>query len=296
MNTYRVGHPLAQRVLDRAKATDTPVMGHTFQLTGSGKNIAILVPFIGRERWLRCTRLSIAALQVEDHLLFSVFDDGGEMLDNAQCRRMFDLPATAVDRPQLPVGVAAKIDDITAHARQAALDEMGARNAHWFDIEIDKLEHWAEDRRATLKSELDERSHRRRAPACRNRLCSGMHLVSASALARLKPKAYAHFERNKQLYIGLAQEAGTLAAKYPPFDKTEIKVSFIAKMIFEIDLGNLGYKRRYDGNGDSRHVRGRPQDLRGTLMARITRRTLFGDSALSVSNEASSNKVQLDPQ
>ena len=26
----------------------------------------------------------------------------------------------------------------------------------WFDIEMDKLDHWAEDRRASLKAELDE--------------------------------------------------------------------------------------------------------------------------------------------
>jgi hypothetical protein len=33
---------------------------------------------------------------------------------------------------------------------------MGTRNGRWFDIEIEKLEHWAEDRRATLKAEMDE--------------------------------------------------------------------------------------------------------------------------------------------
>ena len=44
VNTYRVGHPLAQRVLDRAKAASTPVSELTFHLTGSGKNVAILVP------------------------------------------------------------------------------------------------------------------------------------------------------------------------------------------------------------------------------------------------------------
>jgi SNF2 family DNA or RNA helicase len=58
VNTYRVGHPLAQRILDRAKAAPTPVTQLAFQLTGSGKNIAILVPFVGRQGWLRCTRLS----------------------------------------------------------------------------------------------------------------------------------------------------------------------------------------------------------------------------------------------
>src|SRR5262249_6115799 len=68
VNRYRVGHPLAQRVLDRAKGASTPLSEVTFQLTGSGKNIAILVPFIGRQGWLCCTRMSVQSLEAEDHL------------------------------------------------------------------------------------------------------------------------------------------------------------------------------------------------------------------------------------
>jgi shikimate kinase len=33
---------------------------------------------------------------------------------------------------------------------------MATRNGRWFEIEMDKLDRWAEDRRATLKAELDE--------------------------------------------------------------------------------------------------------------------------------------------
>ena len=156
VNTYRVGHPLAQRVLDRAKAASTPVSRLTFQLTGSGKNIAILVPFIGREGWLRCTRLSVSALEAEDHLLFSAIDDGGAQLDDTQCRRLFDLLAENEGAVELPSSVTAKIDDITTRSRQATIEDMSTRNANWFDIEIEKLEHWAEDRRATLQAELDQ--------------------------------------------------------------------------------------------------------------------------------------------
>ena len=156
VNTYRVGHPLAQRVLDRAKAASTPVNRLAFQLTGSGKNIAILVPLIGRQGWLRCTRLSVRALEVEDHLLFSAIDDGGESLDDAQCQRIFDLLAENEGVAEMPSTMMAKIDEVTARSRVAALEEMGTRNGHWFDVEIEKLEHWAEDRRATLKGELDE--------------------------------------------------------------------------------------------------------------------------------------------
>ena len=54
-NTYRVGHPLAQRVLERGKALDPPPAEVAFDYTGSGKNIAILEPLRGPER-LACVR------------------------------------------------------------------------------------------------------------------------------------------------------------------------------------------------------------------------------------------------
>jgi superfamily II DNA or RNA helicase len=156
VNTYRVGHPLAQRVLGRAKACETPSSEITFQLTGSGKNIAILVPFIGRKGWLRCSRLAVDSLEAEDHILFSALDDGGERLDDSQCRRMFDLLAELGPGIVPPAAVHKSLDDLRGAAQAASLEEMSTRSARWFDIEIEKLEHWAEDRRATLKSELDE--------------------------------------------------------------------------------------------------------------------------------------------
>lgn len=155
-NTYRVGYPLAQRVLDRAKAAATPAAELTFQLTGSGKNIAILVPFIGRQGWLSCNRLSVRALEVEEHVLFAAVDDDGQVLDDSECRRMFDLLAEAGETAALPTAAAKRIKEIAALAQAATLEEMGTRNARWFETEIEKLEHWAEDRRATLKGELDE--------------------------------------------------------------------------------------------------------------------------------------------
>ena len=36
------------------------------------------------------------------------------------------------------------------------LEELTLRNGRWFDTEMDKLDHWAEDRRASLQVELDE--------------------------------------------------------------------------------------------------------------------------------------------
>lgn len=155
-NTYRPGHPLAQRVLQRAKDALTPNCELTFELSGSGMNIAALRPLAGRSGWLACANLTLAALEQENHLLLCGFADSGEELDSGQCRRLFDLPAAGGGACDLPDAVAARLEGITQRSREALLAEMGARQGRWFDVEIEKLDRWAEDRRSSLKAELQK--------------------------------------------------------------------------------------------------------------------------------------------
>ncbi|MGH2375620.1 MAG: SNF2-related protein [bacterium] len=155
-NTYRVGHPLAQRVLERGKVLTGPPAEVTFQYTGSGKNIAVLEPLVGQRGWLLCTRLTLNALETEELLLLSGLTDDGAALGDTQCRRLFDLPAVRGADCEIPTGIAATLDEAQARRRQARLEETAIRNGRWFDTEMDKLDRWAEDRRASLKAELAE--------------------------------------------------------------------------------------------------------------------------------------------
>jgi hypothetical protein len=50
-NTYRTGHPLAQRVLDMGKGLGPAPAAVTFRYTESGKRIAVLDPVVGRGGW-----------------------------------------------------------------------------------------------------------------------------------------------------------------------------------------------------------------------------------------------------
>jgi superfamily II DNA or RNA helicase len=158
-NTYRVGHPLAQRLLERGKALTPPPFEVVFDYTGSGKNIAILEPLLSRSGWLVCALLTMSALETEDMLVLTGLADDGMALDEAQCRRLFDLPASLGAPRKVPGPIASTMDEALAIHRQELLEEMSARNGRWFDTEMDKLDHWAEDRRASLKTvlaELDE--------------------------------------------------------------------------------------------------------------------------------------------
>lgn len=155
-NTYRVGHPLAQHVLELGKRLITPPAELVFDYTGSGKNIAILEPILGRDGWLACTRLTMSALETEDRLVFAGMTDDGILLDEAQCRRFFDLPACQGNLCTPPMPVLAALNESLARRRQELLEEIGARNSRWFDTEMEKLDRWAEDRRVSLKAELTE--------------------------------------------------------------------------------------------------------------------------------------------
>lgn len=155
-NTYRVGHPLAQRVLALGRDLSLLPTELTFQYRNSGRNIAGLQPLDGGEGWLACARFTVAAMETEDHLFFAGFDDDGVELDDSQCRRLFDLPATVSPPRPLPQEIEDALRATFDRRQTELLQELASRNARWFDLEMDKLDRWSEDRRASLKASLEE--------------------------------------------------------------------------------------------------------------------------------------------
>ncbi len=155
-NTYRVGHPLAQRVLDLAKSLSAPSAEVTFNYTNTRKNIAVLTSFVGRSGWLTCARLTVQSFDTEEILILSAVADDNTVLDDSQCRRLFDLPGAAGKELGVPPTTQAQLSEAVARQQARRLEIIAAKNGSWFDSEMEKLDHWADDRRTTLKAELDE--------------------------------------------------------------------------------------------------------------------------------------------
>lgn len=155
-NTYRVGHPLAQRILAQAKALALTPSEVTFNYTDGGKNIAILTPLVGAAGWLTCSRLSVQSLDTEEHLILAGVTDAGQPLDDGQCRRLFDIDGH-VGNPATPSNsVNSTLADSVNRRQNELLAALATKSGEWFDTEMDKLDRWAEDRRTALKAELDE--------------------------------------------------------------------------------------------------------------------------------------------
>ena len=96
------------------------------------------------------------ALETEETLILVGATDAGQPLDDVQWRRLFDLSGTEGSAVAEPAAIQAELADATARRQTELLAIMAARNGHWFDTEMDKLDRWADDRRAALKAELDD--------------------------------------------------------------------------------------------------------------------------------------------
>ena len=153
-NTYRVGHPLAQRVLGKCLHLDTPAAELHFNLSKSGKRLSALEPHIGQSGWLVCSKFTVDSFESEEHILFAGVQDDGSLLDPMACKRLFDLPAE-VGQPMLPVPVPA-LDEQLKTQREHALEEIGLRNNHWLDQEVAKLDRWSEDLKFGLEQEIKD--------------------------------------------------------------------------------------------------------------------------------------------
>jgi len=155
-NTFRVGHPLAQRILDEDRQLRPKPAEVTFDYSNSAKNIAILDSLVGRSGWLTCYQLTLASLDTEDSLILGGMADDGERLTLEQCRRLFDLSGECGAPIAVPAGTADRLATAANEDEQSLLASLEKRNSKWFQRELDKLEGWLSDREVSLRAELEK--------------------------------------------------------------------------------------------------------------------------------------------
>ncbi len=156
-NLYRVGHPLAQRIIEECRNLPTPEAELCFQYSESGRNISVIEPLCGRGGWLTVQRVTVTAFETEDHILLAGVTDEGQPLDEEQCRRLLTLPALeSSTKTDCEESAQAHLSKLLNSGRQAIFDSLSDKNASYFELELDKLDRWGEDQRASLKMALKE--------------------------------------------------------------------------------------------------------------------------------------------
>lgn len=147
---YRLGHPLAQHLLDEAATRKLPRRHLIFDHTGWEASAASLKPFIGARGTMSARLLSVSGIDAQDHVVLAAITDDGHSLDPAAAMRLFELPVAADKGTGDPADLTEALNAQFATIL-AALD---AQRADWLQSEMDKLDDWAEDKRTGLKADL----------------------------------------------------------------------------------------------------------------------------------------------
>ena len=147
---YRLGHPLAQHLLDEAAQRKLPRRHLVFDYAGWEASAAALKPFIGTSGTLSARLLAVTGIDAQDHIVLAAITDDGRSLDPAAAMRLFELPVS-IGRPSSdPADLSNALDSQFS----VILANLDAQRADWLQAEMDKLDDWAEDKRTGLKADL----------------------------------------------------------------------------------------------------------------------------------------------
>ena len=156
-NVYRIGHPLAQKIIQQCKAIELKKFELIFNYSSSGKLISNIENLVGKSGYMMGNVLSITSFELEEFIqLFGVTDDE-IILDKEQCERLLSLSAYVNEVEQnAPNKLSLLLANSIHTQRLSTLEQIGLRNANYFEIELEKLDHWGEDRRNSLKVTLKD--------------------------------------------------------------------------------------------------------------------------------------------
>ncbi len=156
-NTYRIGHPLAQHIIKKCKEYPSENSELVFNYSSSSKKISILEPLLSHSGWLTLSMLTISSFEVEDHLILSAVTNDGAELESEQCIRLFSLPAEVNAFTIQPSDeIILILNNIKGKSQSEILNINTERNSEFFDLEMNKLDNWAEDKKNSLEIELKE--------------------------------------------------------------------------------------------------------------------------------------------
>jgi ERCC4-related helicase len=153
---YRVGHPLAQSIIKHNLSLDLPSHEVVFDYTHTPVKVALLERQIGNAGWMRIEKFTIEASEPEDYLLIACYTDDGRQLPPEIAERMFSLNASEGRRAQISSEMADVLDENIRKQKEAAKDENYKRNQAFFETEIEKLNHWADDVKIGLEREISD--------------------------------------------------------------------------------------------------------------------------------------------
>ncbi len=151
---YRIGHPLAQGIIEIAKEKQLESGEVEFSYTNSSKKISALKNLVNQSGFLIIRNLTISSFETENSLLLAGINDEGEILEQEQCQRFFSLPGKVLEPSQLVYP--SILQKMLQQQSEAVVEKISQRNISYFEEEMEKLDKWSDDKRMLLRSSMED--------------------------------------------------------------------------------------------------------------------------------------------
>jgi SNF2-related domain/Helicase conserved C-terminal domain len=155
-NIYRVGHQLAKAILGACKQLNTAQKELTFDYSKTPNKVTALEKYIGQSGWLQVSHLEINSFEFEDFLISACITDNGETITNELAQRFFSIQAADGQTIIAPDDINKALEQVVFSETQNVISENANRNKDFFDVEMDKLDQWADDMKLSLDKEIKD--------------------------------------------------------------------------------------------------------------------------------------------
>lgn len=155
-NLYRIGHPLAQKIIWSCKEKHLDIKEVEFHYSKSNYLISVLKDLIGKSGWLEVSHLQISSFEIEDHVILTGLLDDGTTLDPEICKKIFIVDANEKETIKPPQSILKTLENLSDIQEGQILHKNMERNMKFFDEEYDKLDKWSDDMKLSLEKEIKD--------------------------------------------------------------------------------------------------------------------------------------------
>lgn len=155
---YRLSHPLAQYVLQKALSFALPQTA-TIRFSPQETRLNVQLPddLRCRSGYMLLSRLQVDSAAAEQRLLFTAFTDEGRNLSQEECERLMLLVARGNEETPTPVpdGIRTRLLSNQQQHTTATLRDIESRDTAYFHQEEERIFNWERDMLDGLEREID---------------------------------------------------------------------------------------------------------------------------------------------
>ena len=152
---YRLSHPLAQWLISQAKGRELSAAKVIFDYGATATHVAVIKELQGQSGQLQAHLVTVESLErAEDHIVLCGQAADGKILHQEVLEKLLSFPVAEVTdiQDQLTPQLTDELIRRTTHI----LVEVNERNLKYFEVEVDKLDAWADDLKVGLEQDIKE--------------------------------------------------------------------------------------------------------------------------------------------